>query len=475
MSNDPILETEIFPAFSDFLQPSRFKVAWGGRGSAKTRQFVSILTNNVLMGWRLVCFREIMKSLEDSVYQEFVEEIERRNLNQYFDIMAKEIRCLCSNGVIKFDGLHRNQQKVKGYAGFDCAWVEEAANVSAESWKFLIPTLRKKGSEIWVSFNPESPLDDTYTRFVTESPYPEDRRGMKYLISKKINYTDNPRFPQELRDDMEIMKEDDYTLYLHVYEGMPVANSDLAIIKPEWVEAMEDIHVFLGIDDSGEVVNGFDVSDEGEDANAHIFAKGQIIRAAWEWKDNDPNSAAVTVWNRITSDHSMFGKIVYDNIGVGAGAKGELRQRISEYELKGKKAPEIEGFNAAGAVAFPSENFDESKTNKDMFANIKAQAWWRFREGAYNAWKARAGKSFDADKIISISSEIDAKTRNKLKAELSQPRREYVGGKVKVEAKDKMKKRGVKSPNLADAAIMCYAPIDTGTPVAIFGAIRRRR
>lgn len=473
MSDTPILETEIFPAFRDFLQPSRFKVAWGGRGSAKTRQFVSILTNNVLMGWRLVCFREIMKSVEDSVYQEFVEEIDRRNLHQYFEVLAKEIRCTCSNGVIKFDGLHRNQQKVKGYAGFDCAWIEEAANVSAESWKFLIPTLRKDGSEIWVSFNPESPLDDTYTRFVTQSPYPEMMRGKRYLISRKINYTDNPRFPDELRDDMEIMKEDDFALYQHVYLGLPVANSDLAIIKPEWIEAAIDIHLFLGIDTSGEIIDALDVADEGPDANAHVRAMGQVITAAWEWKDNDPNSAAVTFWDRAI-ELGQPSRMLFDSIGVGAGAKGELRQCVSRYEQHGKKAPDIVGFNAADAVANKKDEDEKDKKNEDMFLNLKAQSWWRFRRGMYEAWKARAGKSFDAGLIISISSEIEDMALTKLKAELAQPRREYVGGKVKVEPKDKMKKRGVKSPNLADAAIMLFAPIDAGKPVAIFGARRRR-
>lgn len=467
---------EIFPAFKDYLTSARFKVAYGGRGSGKTRTFVTLLVSNCLYhGWRIVCFREIMKSIDDSIYQEISEEISRRGLDQHFDLLKTEIRCLTSGGVFKFDGLYRNQQKIKGYSNFDCAFVEEAANVTADSWKMLIPTLRKNGSEIWVCFNPESPLDDTYKRFVTESPYPEYKDGRRYMVCKKINYTENPRFPQELQDDMEIMKEDDYTLYLHVYEGMPVANSDLAIIRPEWIEAMEDIHLFLGIDETGETVNGFDVADEGDDANAHVVAKGQVITAAWEWKDNDPNSAAVSVWNRVVGDDELFGKIVYDNIGVGAGAKGELRQRVTEHQMKGKKAPEIEGFNAAASVVDPDQKYDDDKKNKDMFANLKAQAWWRFREGAYNAWKARAGKDFDADKVISISSAMDQKARNKLKAELSQPRREYVGGKVKVESKDKMKKRGVKSPNLADAAIMCFAPRDTGNAVMVSGGRRRRR
>lgn len=406
-----------------------------------------------------------MKSLQDSVYQEFVDEIERRNLNQYFEIMSNEIRST-SGGIIRFDGLFRNQQKIKGYAGFDAAWVEEAAAVTADSWKFLIPTLRKSGSELWVSFNPESPLDDTYRRFVTERAYPDFKDGHRYCISKKINYTDNPRFPVELSDDMEIMKAEDFTLYQHVYEGEPVANGDLAVIRPEWIAAAVDIHEFIGIAMAGEKRVGFDVADEGPDANAVTLAHGPVIVDAFEWKDSDPNSAAVTAWN-----HSLefgAGKIIYDSIGVGAGAKGELRQCVDRHIYKSNIPPEIVGFNAAAAVSDPEQEYAEGKKNKDMFMNAKAQGWWTLRDGFYNAWKARSGRDYDPDKVISISSQIERRVLEKLKAELAQPRREYMNGKIRIEPKDKMKRRGIVSPNLADSAVMAFAPLDSGPAAMVF-------
>ena len=252
---------EVFPAFKDYLQAARFKVAWGGRGSGKTRFFVTLLVTNCLYyGWRVVCLREIQKSIEDSVMQEIIEEIERRGLGEHFNVLRTEIQCTTSGGVFKFEGLMINQQKLKGYSNFDCAWVEEAANVSAESWKFLIPTLRKKGSEIFVSFNPESPLDATYKMFVTERYYPDYKDGKRYCITKKINYTENPRFPQELKDDLELMKEHDPDLFQHVYLGEPVANSDLAIIPPKWFAATIDLHKHLNIEPSGGIRMGFDVA-----------------------------------------------------------------------------------------------------------------------------------------------------------------------------------------------------------------------
>ncbi len=458
---------EIFPIFKEYLQPARFKIAYGGRGSAKTRTFVTLLVDNVLyFGWRVVCFREIMKSIDDSVYQEIVEEISRRDLGEHFDILKHEIKCLKSKGVFKFDGLFRNQQKIKGYSSFDCAFVEEAANVTFDSWKMLIPTLRKRGSEIWVCFNPESPLDETYKRFVTDRIYPDYKDNKRYCISKKINYTDNPRFPDELRDDMELMKEHDFDLYEHVYLGLPVANSDLSIIPPRWIAAAVDLHIFLGDNPEGGKVTGFDVADEGKDFNARADIHGYVVMALKEWKDNDPNSAANDVWGEAVTFGSE--EIVFDSIGVGAGAKGELRQRVAEMEHESQVPPTITAFAASASVVHPDDPFDAgytpetisvketpSRTNKQMFINIKAQAYWGLRVRCYNAYKARQGKPYDADNLISFNSAtINSKVLNKCLAEASQPRREYISGKLRVEPKDKMAKRGVPSPNIIEAVIM---------------------
>ena len=464
---------EVFPCFKEYLQSARFKVAYGGRGSGKTRFFVTMLVTNCLYyGWRIVCLREIQKSIEDSVMQEIIEEIGRRDLGEHFNILRTEIQCLTSGGVFKFEGLMRNQQKLKGYSNFDCAWVEEAANVSAESWKFLIPTLRKPGSEILVSFNPESPLDATYKMFVTERYYPDYKNGKRYCITKKINYTDNPRFPEELKDDLELMKENDPDLHAHVYLGEPVANSDLAIIPPKWFAATIDLHKQLGIEPSGGVRMGFDVADEGADFNASAITHGFVVKFLKEWKDNDPNSAA----NQALNDLMEHGgeELVYDSLGVGAGAKGELRQRIAELESQSKIPPKITAFVANAAVNNPSEPYDQgyiaesvnhtdgnARTNKDMFTNLKAQGYWELRDRCYNSWKALNGKPYDQEKLISFDSEsIPEKTLSKLKGEASQPRREYLNGKLRVEPKDKMKKRGVASPNILEAVVMAFCPDD---------------
>lgn len=454
------IETGIFPAYVDYLQPARYKVAYGGRGSAKTRTVVSILTNNVMQGWRVVCFREIMESINDSVYQEFVADIQRRGLDQYFNILKTHIECV-SGGVIKFSGIKSNQkrldsQKLKGFSDFDCAWLEEADAVSKESWDALIPTIRKAGSEIWATFNPKSILDETYKRFVSERIYPDYKNGKRYCIVKKINHTDNPRFPQELRDDMELMRETDYDAYLHIYEGEPVANDSMAVIKSQWIRAAVDAHLALNIPLSGSKIGGFDVADDGPDKNALVWRHGFVAVGAEEWPDKDPNSSASHAHARCLE--LGIETLHYDDIGVGAGAKGQFRQ-LQDAELqsgaRGFQRVQAIGWTASAGVDNPEHEYKPGKKNKDMFLNKKAQAWWIVADKFRNTFNAINGKPYDPENLISLSSSLD--NLEKLKAELSMPRRDYVNGKVKVESKADLKKRGINSPNLADAFIMAFS------------------
>ena len=119
---------------------------------------------------------------------------------------------------------------------------------------------------------------------------------------------------------------------------------------------------------------------------------------------------------------------------------------------------QTEGFNAGGAVVNPDLDYMVGKSNKDMFYNAKAQAWWLVADRFRNTHNAVHGKPHDKDKLISLSSTM--RGLDKLCAELSQPQRDYLNGKVKVESKADMRKRGVASPNLADALIMAY--LDNG-------------
>ncbi len=376
--------------------------------------------------------------------------INREGYASEFEVQRASIRHLVTGSEFMFYGIKNNPTKIKSLEGIDICWMEEAEAVSKESWEILIPTIRKPGSEIWVSYNPKNILDDTHQRFVIAPP--DD------ICLLTVNYTDNPWFPDVLRLEMEECKRKDYDLYLHIWEGEPVADSDMAIIKPSWIAAAVDAHLKIGFEASGRKRIGFDVADEGEDSNATTLAHGSVVTDCQQWNKGDVITSADRVKNY--AEEVRASEIVYDSIGVGAGVKAHLK-RVCRIPAT--------GFNAGESVFKPEAKYAEGKTNKDMFSNIKAQAWWGVRDRFYNTWRVVKHleanpddrdfvKQFSDDQLISLSSGI--KQLEYLKAELSRPWVDYDNnGRVKVESKKDMKKRGIPSPNMADSLIMAFAPI----------------
>lgn len=467
----PVFDCDIPAIFEPFLQPARFKVAEGGRGSSKTRTVITILVNNVLWaGWRVVCFRELMEAIAESSYQEIVEEIDRRNLGAFFDITKTEISCPSSGGVFKFSGIRASSkrlqnQKLKGFSNFDAAFIDEGESITKDSWNALVPTMRKAGSEIYVCFNPASPLGFVYQAFVAAPIYPAERHGKPYCITLKVNYTDNPFFPKELADDAELMRQTDPELYRHVYLGEPVADSALAIIKPMWLEASIDAHKHIpDFPTGGGKIGGMDVSggQEGEviapkanDPNALAWRYGCILAGLEEWQDENPNAAAAHAHPIILREGIEILNV--DNIGVGAGVPGELRRLHAEAQKKNPLVRKFQflGWTASESPLQPDREYQPGKTHGDMFANLKAQGWWLLGDRFRNTWQARNGLPYDRDMLISIPSGLPL--REKLQAELAQPRRESVNGRAKVEGKKSLKARGVPSHNLADAVVMAFS------------------
>lgn len=215
------------------MQPARYKGAYGGRGSAKSHFFGGLwLEENVSDKYDCVCLRETLKSLEFSVKKLLESKIEQYNAGQYFEVQDRRILSK-RGGVTIFEGMQNHtNNSIKSLEGFDRAWFEEAQNASDKSLTLLRPTIRKPGSELWFSWNP----------FAATDPIELLLRGEVLPKSSAVveaNYTDNPWFPDVLREEMEYDRSRDPDKYSHVWLGQYQGNSEARVFKNWRIEEFE--------------------------------------------------------------------------------------------------------------------------------------------------------------------------------------------------------------------------------------------
>lgn len=206
------LRFEVPRVFLPLEQDARYLGAHGGRGSGKSHYFANRLVKRCIThpGTRAVCIREIQKSLAQSVKQLLEDKIRSHGVESQFEILNTEIRTP-GGGLIIFQGMQNHTaDSIKSLEGFDVAWVEEAHSLSSRSLTLLRPTIRKSGSQIWFSWNPDSD-DDPVDKFLRKENPPN-------AVVVEANYTDNPWCPQELLDEAEIDKADP-DKFQHVWKG----------------------------------------------------------------------------------------------------------------------------------------------------------------------------------------------------------------------------------------------------------------
>ena len=215
-----------FPVkMASLFDKARYKVYYGGRGAGKSHSAAkALLILGAKSQIRVLCAREYQTSIKDSVHKLLCDQIELMNLHGFYEITQSAIRG--KNGTeFAFVGLKNNVANVKSYEGVDYCWVEEAQTVSRHSWNTLIPTIRKEGSEIWITFNPELETDETYQRFVVRPP--------EQAVVQKINWSDNPWFPEVLALEKDSLKSRDPSAYQTVWEGLCRLTVDGAIFANE--------------------------------------------------------------------------------------------------------------------------------------------------------------------------------------------------------------------------------------------------
>lgn len=202
-----------FPAAFQFLfQPMRYKVARGGRGSGKSWSFAkALLIQGAAKPLRILCTREVQKSIRDSVHKLLSDQIQAMGLGSVYQVLDTEIRG--TNGTLFiFAGLAQHTvESIKSYEGVDIVWCEEAQVITKRSWEVLIPTIRKPDSEIWISYNPELDTDETHVRFAVNPP--------PNCISVLVNYHDNPWFNDVLEQERIHCQLTNPKDYENIWEG----------------------------------------------------------------------------------------------------------------------------------------------------------------------------------------------------------------------------------------------------------------
>lgn len=211
----------------------------GGRGSAKTRSFAAVMTELIRReGKRCVALRERLNSIQDSVYQEIVDESDRRGITgTHIEVLHNKINSFISRGMLIFRGMVNNVTGIKGLAGYDIAWMEEVENVSLISLDTLFPTIyRNENSQIWAGFNPRYEDDPSYTELV--QPYESKMVDGVYDDGKtlviEMNYCHNPWHGEKMEQERLKMMERDYERYLWIWEGKFFKHSNEQILFGKW-------------------------------------------------------------------------------------------------------------------------------------------------------------------------------------------------------------------------------------------------
>ena len=409
---------------------------------------------------RFLCVRQIQNRIDESVYALLKIQIERFGLGHRFRILDNKIIHRITGSEFVFYGLWRHIEEIKSIEGIDVLWSEESHGLTEKQWEILEPTIRKEGSEVWMLFNPGLVTDFVWRNFVV-SPPPN-------TIARKINYPENPFLSKTALDIIEAHKQTRPDTFDHVYLGEPRSDDESSVIKASWVNAAVDAHLLIPGMEDGAAIMGYDIADDGADKCAIVIRRGSVLFYAEEWaaREDELLKSTTRAYHEAQKHQA---RINYDSIGVGASAGAQIIQLNKA--AGSTKSLEFARFNAGAAVVRPDATYEHKIKNRDFFANLKAQAWWlvadRFRLTFQVVEAIKQGIApppHKADDLISICSKTPH--IEQIKMELCIPMRDFdKNGRVKVESKQDLAKRGVPSPNLADAAIMAFAPIAGGMKI----------
>jgi phage terminase large subunit len=296
--------------FQPLFKPKRYKAFFGGRGSAKSWSIAQAL---LIKGYddplRSLCAREIQKSIKDSVKKLLDDTIDRMGLRWFYTSTDTEIRGL--NGTLFiFSGLRSNPDSVRSMEGIDIAWVEEAQKLSLQGWEILDPTVRKDGSEIWLSWNPRYDKDPVQKLFIGSGDEPPLIDAEEAVVVE-VNWRDNPWFSATNRKSMERDRRRDPDKYRHVWEGALVTHSSATVFRRWSVEeftAPEGVVYYYGADwgfrDQTALIRCFAMDRGGR---ATLFVDYEAYKAECQI------SAIPALFETVPESRGLGWKIISDN------------------------------------------------------------------------------------------------------------------------------------------------------------------
>jgi phage terminase large subunit len=267
-------------AFDFLFTPSRYKIAYGGRGSGKSESFArALVAQGIQEKLPILCTREYQVSIQDSVHRLLASTIMNENLSDQYEVLQSVIRHRTNGTEFLFKGLKHNITEIKGLHGIKRVWAEEAENISNRSWEVLIPTIREPESEIWISFNTKNATDPTYERFVTNTP-PD-------AIVRKVSHSDNPFFPDVLRKEMENLYRTDPEAAAHIWGGEFDTRRTGAVYAKQIAKAREEGRITkVPYDPGSEVFTAWDLGFGDSTAIWWLQFIGRELR----WLDYYENS-----------------------------------------------------------------------------------------------------------------------------------------------------------------------------------------
>lgn len=391
-------------------------VFYGGRASLKSHSVArALLLRGRQSRLRILCTRELQKSIKDSVHKLLADLIEQYDFTDY-EILKDSITNKVTGTEFIFLGLRLNVLEIKSLEGIDLCWVEEAQAITDNSIDVLTPTVRKPGSQIIWTFNRINELDPVYVKFVMNKPPKTYSRQVNFDVAEKLGW-----LPDVLKIEMEEDRKNSM-LFAHKWLGEPLGQAEMSIIgRDSIMEAMR-----REIKSVGMVEIGVDVARMGNDRTVFWKRKGL--------KTINTKTLSKIRTTDICDQLEQFAEfnkeilIKIDDTGVGGGVTDEMIKR---------------GYNVV-AINFGGEPID-----KDKYQNWISEAWFYMTE-----IMPEIQLPFDSDLLMELS---------------TRQWKQDTRGRRNVESKSEYKKRGFRSPDLADACIICYygkkaQPIDWAMP-----------